>query len=67
MSNAEEFELNSIMQSLNGIGPLKVTRSKDCTGYKWRVEWFYGGNRQPIQVKKSKFKKIINIKKFINR
>ena len=42
--------MNSILQGINGIGSLKVARSNDCAGFKWRVEWFNGGNKEPIQV-----------------
>ena len=42
--------MNSILQAINGIGSLNVARSKDCTGFNWRVEWFNGGNKDPIQV-----------------
>jgi len=32
------------MQNIN------VTRSQDCAGYKWTIQWFYGGNKDEIKI-----------------
>jgi hypothetical protein len=49
-ANTDDVTLRNLLQTLPGIGNLNVTRSKDCAGYKWRVEWMNGGNKLPISV-----------------
>ncbi len=40
-----------MLQTIQEIGAVSVTRSQDCAGYQWEVDWFYGGNQLPISVK----------------
>jgi hypothetical protein len=44
------MSVKNLLQSLQGMGNLNVSRSKDCAGYKWRVEWIDGGDKKPITV-----------------
>ena len=43
--------MKDYIQSFNGIGSLKVVRSKDCAGYKWDINWLSGGDKNPFNVK----------------
>ena len=35
---------------MQGMGAITVTRSQDCAGYLWNINWIDGGNKQPITV-----------------
>ena len=37
--------MQNYLNSIKGIGLTKVTRSKDCAGYKWTVKWITGGDK----------------------
>ena len=39
-----------LLESIEDIGKLTVTRSKDCGGYKWKIEWNNGGDQSEIKV-----------------
>ena len=52
-ANVSEKELANYLQSLAGFGQSNVIRSKDCSGYKWRVKWVDGGNKDSIKVDSS--------------
>lgn len=39
-----------LLQSFLGFGSAKITRSGDCSGYKWNVKWMTGGDKQPISI-----------------
>jgi hypothetical protein len=32
------------------MGAITVTRTRDCAGYQWEVDWFDGGNKPAITV-----------------
>ena len=49
-SNTSANSFQNLLQSLYGIGSLTVTRSKDCAGYQWKVDWVDGGNKPKISV-----------------
>lgn len=49
-ATTDDVTMRNLLQTLPGVGSLNVTRSKDCAGYKWRVEWLNGGNKLPISV-----------------
>ena len=43
--------MQAYLQSIPNIGPLQVTRSKDCAGYTWTVRWNSGGYQNPLTVR----------------
>ena len=47
-SSANDFR--NLLQSIKGMGEITVTRSKDCAGFKWEVDWINGGNQIPLTV-----------------
>ncbi len=49
-SQATDLQIRNLLQSVEGIGTVKVTRSKDCAGFKWRIEWTEGGKKIPLKV-----------------
>ena len=42
--------MQAYLQSIQNMGSLTVTRSRDCAGYSWSVRWNEGGNKFPINV-----------------
>lgn len=42
--------MRNFLQTFDEMGNLIVTRSKDCAGYKWHIEWIDGGNKNSINV-----------------
>ncbi len=48
---ASANDVKHLLQTIQEIGAVSVTRSQDCAGYQWEVDWFYGGNQLPISVK----------------
>ena len=49
-SNIEESELTALLQSIPSFGNAQVTRSKDCSGYKWTVKWLSGGDKPALTI-----------------
>jgi hypothetical protein len=39
-----------ILQTLPGIGDLRVVRTLDCDGYRWTVTWIDGGDKPSLTV-----------------
>ena len=49
-ANIEEDEFSSLLESIPSFGFAKVTRSKDCSGYKWNIKWLNGGDKETLTI-----------------
>lgn len=48
------MDLTNRLQSSSDFGFLNITRSRDCTGYSYRIEWLTnGGQKTPISITNS--------------
>ncbi|CAF0756351.1 unnamed protein product [Brachionus calyciflorus] len=48
-----EYSLKSTLESVRNFGRVSVQRSKDCSGYKWRVKWIDGGDKPSLTISNS--------------
>ena len=44
-ANVTDKDLLNMIQSMPNFGTATVSRSKDCSGFKWQVKWINGGNK----------------------
>ena len=50
-ASSSAMDMKSFLQSIQEIGAVSVIRTQDCAGYQWEVDWVYGGNKKPINVR----------------
>jgi len=66
-ANISEYDLKLLLESLPEFGQAYVERSKNCSGYKWRVRWEKGGEKLPLTVSNTNLSGnsvTISVKKF---
>lgn len=49
-ANVEENDLSALFKSIPEFGNVEVTRSKDCSGYKWTIKWLSGGDKPAVSI-----------------
>jgi hypothetical protein len=52
-ADSSENDLKNYLQSLRAFGSVEAIRSKDCSGFKWRIKWNDGGRKTPFAVDSS--------------
>lgn len=49
-ANIDPKLLENYLESFKNFGSISVIRSKDCSGYKWRLKWVNGGDKIDLQI-----------------
>lgn len=50
-SDITDKDLTNLLQyNITNFGPVSVTRTQDCSGFKWNIKWLTGGAKSMFKV-----------------